>query len=67
MTVTCKDAFSLKGDKKGLIEMKDVLVLKCGSASIALKKNGDIIVKGGKIDIKGSGDIKIKGSKVGIN
>ena len=32
-----------------------------------MKKNGDIVMKGGKIKIEGSGDVVIKGSKVGIN
>jgi type VI secretion system secreted protein VgrG len=42
-------------------------VLKTGSASITLKKNGDIIVKGNKISITGSGDVVVKGSKIGAN
>jgi type VI secretion system secreted protein VgrG len=29
-----------------------------------LKKNGDIVIKGGKINIKGSSDVVIKGSKI---
>ncbi|MDM8542941.1 type VI secretion system tip protein TssI/VgrG [Desulfococcaceae bacterium HSG9] len=43
------------------------IVLKAGKASIALKKNGDVIIKGSKMNIKASGDIKIKGSKIGEN
>jgi type VI secretion system secreted protein VgrG len=40
------------------------IVLKSGSASITLKKNGDISIMGKKINIKGSGDVIIKGSKI---
>jgi type VI secretion system secreted protein VgrG len=29
-----------------------------------MKKNGDIIIKGSKINVKGSGDVVIKGSKI---
>lgn len=53
----------------------DQIVLKTGSASITMKKNGDITIKGkniniqgsGKINIKASGAVAIKGSKVTNN
>jgi type VI secretion system secreted protein VgrG len=32
-----------------------------------MKKNGDITVKGKKIQIKGSGDVIVKGSKIAEN
>ena len=53
--------------KKIQIEGKDEIVLKAGSASITLKKNGDIVIDGKAIDVKGSGDVKIKGSKTSVN
>jgi type VI secretion system secreted protein VgrG len=40
----------------------DEIVLKTGSASITMKKNGDIIIKGANINIQGSGKINIKAS-----
>ena len=53
----------------------DQITFKTGSASITLKKNGDITIKGknikiqgsGKIDIKASGAATVKGSKTSIN
>jgi type VI secretion system secreted protein VgrG len=51
------------GDQVNIISDKQI-TLKSGSASITLKKNGDIIIKGGKIGVKGSKDVSIKGSKV---
>ena len=53
----------------------DQIVLKTGSASITLKKDGTIALKGknisvngsGKIDIKASSTVAIKGSKVTTN
>jgi type VI secretion system secreted protein VgrG len=50
-------------------------MLKSGDASITLKKDGTIILKGkdvsitasGKINAKASGDVIIKGSKVSGN
>jgi type VI secretion system secreted protein VgrG len=38
-----------------------------GSASITMKKNGDIVVKGKKITIQGSGDVKVKGTNISEN
>ncbi len=53
--------------KKVTVVAKDELVLKCGSAQIIMKKNGDIMIKGKKINVKGSGDVTIKGSKIKEN
>ncbi|MEP1446875.1 MAG: type VI secretion system tip protein VgrG [Paraglaciecola sp.] len=46
---------------------KDKITFKVGKASITMLKNGDITVKGKKINIKGSGDIVMKGSKIKEN
>lgn len=53
--------------KKIQLAAEDQIVLKAGDAEIVLKKNGDIQIKGKKIQIKGSGDVIIKGSKVAQN
>jgi type VI secretion system secreted protein VgrG len=42
----------------------DEIVLKTGSATITMKKNGDINIEGKTITIKGSGDVIIKGQKI---
>jgi len=64
MGLTCGDDFALGGKKKGVIDIKDEFSIKCGSASITMKKNGDITINGKKITIKGSGDVVIKGKKI---
>lgn len=64
MILSAGDDFSLAGMKKGLIDIADELTIKCGSAMISMKKNGDITIKGKKITVKGSDDIVIKGKKV---
>jgi hypothetical protein len=54
---------------------QDEVILQVGSASITLKKDGTIIIKGnnitiegsGKINIKASGDLVMKGSKINQN
>jgi len=53
----------------------DEIFLQAGSASIVMKKNGDIEIAGknisingsGKVDVKASGAVAIKGSKVSSN
>jgi len=42
----------------------DQIALNTGSASIIMKKNGDITINGKNITIKGSGNVVIKGSKI---
>jgi type VI secretion system secreted protein VgrG len=49
------------------ITADDEITFKTGSAQIVMKKNGDIVIKGKKIEIKGSGDVIVKGSKIGAN
>lgn len=69
------DSDSLSVGKKLTIEAGDQITIKTGKASITMKKNGDITIKGknltlngsGKINAKASSDVIIKGSKVGLN
>ncbi|HRO10393.1 type VI secretion system Vgr family protein [Amaricoccus sp.] len=66
---------AIKVGKDCLIDAGESIVLKCGSAAIAMKKDGtisiegkDITIKGsGKIDVKASGEITMKGSKINQN
>ncbi len=66
---------SLTVGKTLLIDAGDQITIKTGEASITMKKNGDIQIKGkeiklvgsGKIGIKADSDVSIKGSKVTSN
>jgi type VI secretion system secreted protein VgrG len=58
---------SILNAKKVQIVAEDEIQFKTGSATITLKKNGDISVNGKKIEIKGSGDVIIKGSTIKEN
>jgi type VI secretion system secreted protein VgrG len=57
------------------VEAGDEITFKTGEASITMKKNGDITIKGNNINLEGSGkivvkassDVVIKGSKVTAN
>jgi len=66
---------STKVGKNYVLDAGDSITIKTGSASITMKKDGTISIKGkdisiegsGKINVKASSDVVIKGSKVGIN
>jgi type VI secretion system secreted protein VgrG len=53
--------------KKVEITAEDEIHFKTGSAEILLKSNGNITIKGNKINVEGDGDVIIKGSKVKAN
>lgn len=57
----------IDGKKKIQITAADEILLKVGKATVSLKKNGDITVNGGKINIKGTSTTTIKGSKIDQN
>jgi type VI secretion system secreted protein VgrG len=54
---------SLKVGKNLVIDAGDSVTIKTGSASITMKKDGTITIKGKDITIDGSGKIKAKASK----
>jgi len=65
----------LEVGKKFVLEAGDEITIKTGDASITMKKDGTIEIKGkditvtgsGKIGIKASGDMVLKGSKIAQN
>jgi len=66
---------SVKAGKKIAVEAADQIQLSCGAASLLMKKDGTILLKGkditvegsGKISIKATSDLKLKGSKIASN
>jgi type VI secretion system secreted protein VgrG len=59
ITIKAGDALTIDSDKE--------ILIKAGDASIHLKKNGDIEIKGNKIQIKADSDMVLKGSKIAAN
>ena len=66
LSATVRQNVSLKA-KSIIFEGDDEIVLKCGSASISLKSNGEIVLKGVTFTEKASGEIVIKGSRTSVN
>ncbi|WP_164012403.1 DUF6484 domain-containing protein [Pyxidicoccus trucidator] len=53
--------------RRVVIEGKDEVVLKCGEASITLRRNGKVIIKGTYLESRATGTHRIKGGSVEIN
>ena len=53
--------------KEIAIVAEENFTIKVGSASVTFKKSGDIVIKGGKIEVTASGEVVIKGSKTTNN
>lgn len=49
------------------IAAKDEIVLRCGEASITLRRNGKVVVRGTHVETYSSGTNRIKGGQVKIN
>lgn len=62
-TVSVGENDALSVAKQLVIEAGDEIVFKTGAATIVMKKNGDITIKGKNILVDGSGAINIKASK----
>ncbi|MBI3776148.1 MAG: type VI secretion system tip protein VgrG [Gammaproteobacteria bacterium] len=62
MSLDIKENAQIAVGKDTVIDSGDSLLLKCGSASISLKKDGTITIEGKNITLKGSGDINVKAS-----
>jgi hypothetical protein len=53
--------------KRLRIQAADEIVLECGKASITLRRNGKVIIKGTHVETNSEGTNRIKGGQVRIN
>ena len=53
--------------KRVELEGKEEIVLRCGQASITLRANGRIVIRGVQVETRASGLNRIKGGSVAIN
>lgn len=49
------------------IEGRDEIVLRCGAASITLRRNGRVVIQGAQVETRAAGLNRIKGGSVSIN
>jgi type VI secretion system secreted protein VgrG len=67
LAIAADDNIDVKGQAEVVVEAADKMTFKCGDASIVLKKDGKILIKGKDVTVKGSGNVVIKGQKVAEN
>jgi hypothetical protein len=53
--------------KHVVVEGEDEVVLRCGEASITLRRNGKVVIRGAYVESHASGTNRIKGGSVRIN
>jgi len=58
---------ALVDGKRVLLEARDEIVLRCGEASIVLRRNGRVIIRGARVETRARGVNRIKGGSVQIN
>ena len=49
------------------ISAKDEVVIQCGQASITLRRNGRVIIRGTYVETASSGTNRVKGGQVRVN
>lgn len=65
--LSVKKDYIVQSSKKISIQAADEILIKTGSASILMKKNGDIEIQAKKFTVKASGEINLKGQKISEN
>jgi hypothetical protein len=53
--------------KQVVIDAQDEIVLRCGEASITLRRNGRVVIRGAYVETRSRGVNRIKGGSVQIN
>ena len=53
--------------KRVRVTAQDEIVLQCGSASVTLRRNGRVVIRGTYVETRSEGTNRIKGGQVQIN
>ena len=60
-------AVAVVDGKRVVLEGEDEVALRCGAASITLRRNGKIVIRGSYVESYAAGTNRIKGGSVRIN
>ena len=60
-------AEALVDGRRVVLEAKDEIVLRCGEASITLRRNGRVVIRGAYVETAAKGVNRVKGGSVKIN
>lgn len=63
----CKPVEALVDGKRVVLEGQDEVVLRCGDASITLRRNGRVVIRGTYVETRAQGVNRIRGGSVQIN
>ena len=58
---------ALVDGKRVVIDAQDEVVIRCGKASITLRRNGRVVIRGTYVETRAEGVNRIKGGSVQIN
>ncbi|HEX6244789.1 MAG TPA: hypothetical protein VFZ61_27910 [Polyangiales bacterium] len=58
---------ALVDGKRVVIDAADEIVLRCGKASITLRRNGRVVIRGTYVETRAEGVNRVKGGSVQIN
>jgi Domain of unknown function (DUF6484) len=58
---------ALVDGRRVVVEAEDEIILRCGEASITLRRNGRVVVRGAYVETRSRGVNRIKGGTVQIN
>ena len=66
-TVRSGDNMTFNSEAETLVQAANKITLRCGAASMTMKSDGNIVLKGSNITLKASGNIVMLGTKIGGN
>lgn len=64
---TLEGSALVDGNRRVVISAADEIVLECGKASITLRRNGRLVIRGVQVESRADGTNRIKGGTVQIN
>jgi hypothetical protein len=62
-----KTVDALVDGRRVILEGKDEIVLRCGKASITLRRNGRVVLRGTYLEARSKGVNRVKGGSVQLN